>query len=73
MTYRDRYIPVTLESQRPDGTWSTINRFVNENSAVQSGDPAWPRQRLLDLAAKTMTQWDISYPGKRLRISNNGR
>lgn len=60
MAYQE-YKPVLIEAVYPDGTVMVRNRFIQENSAVRSEDPHWPRKRLIDLATTYLHRWIEGY------------
>lgn len=55
------YAAVTIEAVYPDGEVSIRNAFMNENAACEAGDPAWPREKLVNLAFTTASRWNEAY------------
>lgn len=53
-----KYIPITIESQQPNGEWRTRNTLKIENDKAKGGDIS--RDELIAIARKLMILWNCN-------------
>ena len=53
-----KYIPITVESQQPNGEWRTRNTLKAENDKAKGGD--LPRDELIATAHRLMILWNCN-------------